>query len=283
MEASGPYVIPRREKIGLIVLKERMNAGVAPATPETLGDWDIELREAYLDITDALVHPSRPTLRNTDGEDLRFHSLGFEVESAQRAFDALKHLAWDCTESELLDSAELDEDGRVRRASFAWTVAGNRVHEGWDNTVLGQIEIDGTRLVASVNSAERAARFREIVEECLGEDARHDGTEVQSLEDAMLERASGGGASEPSEGPDLSEHPEVQERIRELMSAHYESWPTKAVPALGGTSPLEAVQEPAGREKVKALIDQMERDGRRMKRPLDEAVVRSLRERLGLV
>jgi hypothetical protein len=66
------------------------------------------------------------------------------------------------------------------------------------------------------------------------------------------------------------------------MSAHYESWLSEEIPALGGLSPLEAVQVPDGREKVAALVDQIERTGERMEPPLDGSIVVSLRERLGL-
>ena len=283
MEASGRYVIPPREKIEIIDLREQMKEGVSPPTPETLGDWDLELREAYLDITDMIVHRPSPLLQNTDGEDIEFHRLSFEIGSAQEAFAALKHLSFGETEGELLESAELDEEGRVHRVFLAWTVPGNRAHAGWDNTVLGEIEIDGTRLVANFNSAERAARFREVVEECLGEDARYEGAEVQSLEEAMREQPATDAPPERGEGPDLSESPEVRERIREMMHAHYERWLDEEIPALGGLSPLKAVQNPAGREKVEALIDDIERTGRRMEPPLDDDVIRSLRERLGLI
>ena len=282
MEASGPYVIPRRHRIGLIELRERMSASAVPPTPETLGDWDLELREAYLDITDDLVRGPAPALQNTDGDDIAFHTLTFTIGSAQEAFDALKHLSWGETERELLESAERDEEGRVRRVSLTWSVAGNPVHEGWDNTVLGQIEIDGTRLVADVNSAERAARFREIVEESLGGDARLEGTEVQSVDDAMRERALSGERSDAEDPSDLSEHPEVRERIQEMMRAHYDGWATEPIPALGGVSPQEAVGQPGGRAKVEALLDQIERDGQRMEPPLEESIVPSLRRRLGL-
>lgn len=283
MEACGPHPIPPGEKIALIELRERMEESLRPPRPETLGDWDIELREAYLDITESLVHPPRPVLQNTDGDDLAFHRLTFETGSARRAFDALKHLALDETESELLESAELDEEGRLQRVSFSWTASGNRRHAGWNNTVLGQIEIDGPRLVANVNSAERAARFRSIVEERLGEEARHEGTEVSSIEEVMEAERSGGEQPDSSDDPDLSEHPEVRKRLGEMMAAHYESWVSEKIPALGGVTPLEAVQDRAGREKVEALISQIERHGRRMEPPLDEAVIRGLRQRLRLI
>jgi hypothetical protein len=250
-----------------------------------LNEWDIELRDAYLDIVYGMENRGPPALQNTDGEDVAFHTLSFEVRSAQGAFDALKHVALDESEDDLLESAVYDEEGRLRSVSLTWKVAGNRVHAAWDNTVLGNLEIDGTRLVANVNSAERAARLLTIVEECLGEDARHEGTKVESVEEALEERASATSAPAPSERSDLSdlsEHPEVRQRIRELMSAHYESWLSEEIPALGGLSPLEAVQVPDGREKVAALVDQIERTGERMEPPLDGSIVVSLRERLGL-
>ena len=282
MEACGPYVIPPGERIGLIELREQMSVGATAPTSDTLGDLDMELRDAYLDITDALLHPALPKLRNTDDEDIAFHRLSFEVGSAHGAFDALKHLAVGETEDELLESADLDEDGRVRRISFPWTVAGNRRNEGWDNTLLGHLEIDDTRLVAEVNSAERAERLLTIVKECLGDAARHERTEVQTVEEALAEREAAGDMSAPSETSDLAEHPEVRERLRKLMSAHYESWVSEKIPALGGLSPLEAVQNPSGRDKVRALVDQIERDGERMEPPLDEAILVTLRRRLGL-
>lgn len=73
-----------------------------------------------------------------------------------------------------------------------------------------------------------------------------------------------------------------RQRIDELMRAHYDRWVSEPVPALGGLSPLEAVQRPAGREKVKALVDQIERNGPRMQPPLDPDIVDELRGRLGL-
>lgn len=283
LEACGPHAIPPGRKIELIELAERLGRGPFPPTSETLADWDIELREAYLDLYDALVRPRRPVFQNTDGEDLAFHRLRFETPSAQRAFDALKDLALDETESELLEMAERDGEGRLQRVSFAWKVPGNRKHAGWDSTVVGHIEIDGRRLAADFNSAERAARFRTIVRERLGDDAKDEGTEVRSVDDALAEARSSGAARGPAAGADLSEHPEVRQRIRESMAAHYAGWVSEELPVLDGLTPLEAVRDPAGRAKVEALIAQFERDGRHMKPPLDPEVLGSLRQRLGLV
>ncbi len=280
MEACSAHVLPPDDKLELIDLRERIGAHGA-VSPESLAEWDIELREAYLDLIEALRHPPIPRLQNTDGEPTVFHRLSFAIPSAQAAFDALKHLALDETEPDLLESADVDADGRVRSVSFAWKVAGNPVHPGWQNTVLGQIEIDGDRLVADVNSTERAARLKEIVESRCP-DARHTGTDVQTPEEALVQRAGDEEPPEDAEAASLAQHPEVLERIRELTAEHYENWIHQEIPALGGLSPMDAVEDKGGREKVEALITQIERDGRRMSPPLDSAVIRRMRQRLGL-
>ena len=279
LEACSAIVMPPLEKIGIIDLRERMRGGVQPPSRDTLRDWDIELRDAYLAIFDRLMNPSLPRLVNTEGEELAPHRLVFEISSARNAFHALKHLALDETESELLESAEHDEQGALRRVSIPWKTAGNPQHAGWDSTFLGNLAIEGDRLIAEVNSAGRAARLRAIVEETLGEGARHLSTEVESMESALA-RGRAAEASELPEAPSLADHPEVRQHLRALMMKHYESWVSEEIPALGGRTPLQAVQDGVGREKVEALIAQLEHP-RPGGEPLDEAVTRMLRERLG--
>lgn len=280
MEACAPHVLPPGDKIELIDLRERLTAN-GPLDPEGLCEWDIELREEYLYRMEVLTSSPTPRLQNTDGEPVVFHSLSFEIPSAQEAFEALKHLAFDETEEELLEEAELDGEGKVRRASFAWKAAGNAVNKSWDNTVLGHIEIEGNRLEVNVNSQGRADRFRKIVEDRYPA-ARHIGTEVETVEEGLARRKGGGEPSADADAESLAQHPEVQARIQAMMAAHYEGWVEEEIPALGGLSPMEAVKDRSGREKVEALITQIERQGQRMSPPLDEAITRRMRERLGL-
>jgi hypothetical protein len=148
--------------------------------------------------------------------------------------------------------------------------------------VHGNVEIDGRELRAEVNSAERAARLRSILEESLGEGIRHKQTESESLEDAMSRERASSRASEAPERPAWADEPAVRDRISELMAAHYESWVSEEIPALGGLTPLEAVRDRVGRAKVEALITQMERSGSHMDPPLGESVFARMRERLGL-
>jgi len=282
LEAMGPCAIPPANKIPLIDLRARMGRqGVT--SQSDLVEWDIEIRDLYLTLTQRIMDPPLPRFQNTDGEALIPHRLHFEIGSASRAFHALEYLSEGDTEDELLESAELDAEGQLQKVSLAWKRAGNAQFGSWDNTVLGHLDIDGGRLTAHVNSVERAARLREIIEEALGQDARHRATELEPVESALAERSEHPVAHPRSAAAGPSENPEIAELIREMMAAHYEDWVSQAVPALGGLAPLEAVRSRDGREKVGALVEQFERSGRNMTPPLDPAIIHRLRERLGLL
>jgi flavin-binding protein dodecin len=274
LEASAPVLIPPGDKIYVIELRKRVMSGTGAASRERLRDWDIEIRELYLWLAE---------LRNTDGELLVPHRVIFEVDSAQSAFDALKHLALDDSDEALLSSAEHDSGGQLRRLRINWTKPKNRMHASWENTILGSIDIDGARLVGEVNSAERAAELERIIEEALGSRARHRATEIQTVESALAAAGDNGRrrAADTTDEIELAELPEVQARIGELMAAHYEEWVTAELPALADRTPLEAVKDPDGREAVEALLAQIERGGQGMKPPID-SILRRLRERLGL-
>ena len=282
MEACSPHAFPPGDKLELIDLRRRIaGAGALPLDGDALEDWDIEIRQMYLDLVDALLNPRMPRLQNTDGEPIAFHRLSFAVPSPHDAFQALKHLALDDTEEELLDSAELDGKGRVRCVSFVWKVAGNAAHPHWESTVLGHLEIEGERLVANVNSAGRAERIKQLVATaCPG--ARHLGTEVETPEEALAEAEHGGGErGEPAGEPAMSD-PDVRSHLAEMTAKHYQHWIRSPILALGGRTPLEAVRDGDGREKVEALVNQIERHGLTMDPPMDAAVIRRLREDLGL-
>ena len=149
-----------------------------------------------------------------------------------------------------------------------------------DNTVLASIEIEGTRLLADVNSEQREQALRAIVTQALGERARYRATQIQSLQKLLSEDRAP--ARAVAEDAGLAELPDVQAKMGAIMAKHYARWVNDKIPALGGRTPLEAVQDRAGREAVGALLRQIERDGSRLKPPLDPEIIRQLRERLDL-
>ncbi|MDP9012098.1 MAG: SEC-C metal-binding domain-containing protein, partial [Pseudomonadota bacterium] len=284
LEAASLCFIPPIHKIELIDFRKKLLRGEPRFTPASLCDWDLELIERYLGIIDKVLHPQLPKLHNTDGEPLEMHRLVFDIDSPEKVLDALKSLDVEHSKEELITAMERTARGEFKSVRFNWTKAGNRLHEGWANTIVGHIEIKGQRLVAELNSARRAQEFKTIVEERLGGEARLRADRIQSVEKMLAEHNGVGpeDAARKAESDALAEHPEVQARVQEMMAEHFERWITEKIPALDGQTPLEAVRDPDGREKVMALVIEAERSARRMKPPVDPVTLRRVRERLGL-
>jgi hypothetical protein len=252
---------------------------------ESLFRYDFSNRELYWELVLPLLNPAPPRVHNTDGDPLSMQRLIFAIDSPAETFAALKTLAIGHSEEELLQDAAYSADGMLQRVEFHWTKAGNSQHQEWETTLLGHIDINGTQMAAEVNSAERAAEFKRLVSERLGGKARYRVTEIQSMERLLSEaRAKPRQQSAEDEQAQaaLMAQPEVQAELRALMKKHYAAWVDDALPALQGKTPREAVRTKAGREKVDALI----RDIERMSPGVggyDASIVADLRKTLGLL
>jgi hypothetical protein len=225
-------------------------------------------------------------LQNTDGDPLSLHKLVFDLSAVpQAAFDALKHLALDELDRDLLVDATRDSEDKLIGVRFSWKKRGNKKHAGWDNTLLGSIEIDGKRLIAEVNSEARANAIRKKIETALGKGVCYRASEIQSPERMLADLRAAGGLRDGAasgESDSLAEIPEVRAKISEMMAVHWEHWVDQPLPILGNRTPMEAVKDADGREIVESLVIQGERFGRNPPTPTDEDVFRRLRERLGL-
>ena len=286
LEICATVIIPPDRKGPILELRKALRESGAKLTPDALKDYDLELIELYHALADALLKPRMPELRNTDGDALSLHKLVFAIESPRAAFDALKDLALDVDDAELLAEAKLDGQGLLRRVQFPWKKRGNPVNKSWDNTVLGNLAIDGERLTIEVNSRERAIRIREIVEGRPAARAKHLTTESQSMDSALAragkQRGGRKARAAQEEHERLAALPEVKAALQEHLRRHFESWVDQEIPALGGRSPRDAMKDPDGREMVEALVLQAERHGRNMQPPMDKSIIRDLRARLGL-
>jgi hypothetical protein len=280
LEASQSFVIPPIRKIDVIEFRLRRFKGAITVAPKRVRKAEKALLALYHDIARQLFRRELPVLQNTDGEAFSLRRIVFDVPSASEAFAALRHLALDESDEDLLRDAVHDPDGTLTHVRFPWFKRGNAQNPGWENTVLGTIEIEGMRLCVEVNSEAREQALRNIVTKALGERARYCATEIESVEKLLAEDRESARAAE--EDAALAELPEVQARVREMMAKHYEHWVDDKIPALGGRTPLEAVEDPDGREAIQALVRQIERDGGVMRPPLDPEVIRRLRERLQL-
>lgn len=283
IEGMGPVAVPPADKPGIIELRKKIGSQGDLFAAELLRDWDLELRELYLALADRQLDPQLPELRNTDGDPLQMHTLIFDLDAPEAAFESLKSLAAGMSDEEIDAGAERSAAGRLVRAEISWRKLGNEMHKDWDNTVLGTLRIEGKRLTAEVNSARRAAALRKLIEERLGAAAHAKPSIVRSVQSLLgLQPAPQEQARRDKERAEFAAQPQVQAALRETLRKHYRAWVDDKIPALGNRTPREAVRDPDGREAVAALVDQIERDGPKMNPPLDPEIVRELRETLGL-
>ena len=70
-----------------------------------------------------------------------------------------------------VDDERYDVAGTVEAAVLTWIKAGNRQHKDWDNTTLGILRLDGSRLVIEVNSARRRKRIAKEISKRFGSTA----------------------------------------------------------------------------------------------------------------
>src|SRR5260370_13987914 len=159
MSGCAPLVIPPEWHLSLLDLRQRLTKGEGRMlTVEALCDLALELRDLYFHIEDQVWNPRLPELRNTDGDKLVLTTLTYRLHcSPSSAFERLSPLARASVDDQLqlMADATMNNAGELQAAILSWSKTGNRMHRDWDNTTLGTIEIDGSRLLICVNSKRR--------------------------------------------------------------------------------------------------------------------------------
>ena len=282
LDGSGQIVIEPGDKPAIIELRKAIRKETELKDTALLRAWDLELIALYLDFAERRLNPQKPKLQNTDGEALVLHKLVFsiaDVQAATAAFDAAQ-LSEDG--SIVSDGERRAADDKLLEAEWTWMRAGNAMHKHWDNTTLARLELKNGQLRVEVNSVERAARARSLVERLLGANAEFRVSKLESSE-SLLERARQSSApTKPSEHEELMQLPEVREKLREMLLGHYTAWLDTELPVLGNRTPRQVVHDADGREAVEALISQIERDAQKKTPPLDLGITQMLRRELGL-
>jgi hypothetical protein len=184
---SGATSLPPMCKSGLLDLRRGLREAPGGLTSGLLRTMSEELRDVYFELREEALAPRTPDLCNTDGDPVRFHTLTYRIESAEVAFHALKSLAEGETEEDLLREARFDQEGALGSVRFRWLKRGNKMHETWENTILGQIEIEETSMTVKVNSAKRAKKIETEIAKRLGRRATLVNKEVRSAAEAMKE------------------------------------------------------------------------------------------------
>lgn len=279
MIGACPWVIPASWHIPIIDMRERFRPK-RPLTRDELADYSFEIREAYHEIVDALLHPTRPVMQNTEGDPLELTTLTYELGvTVAEAVERLTPLATLRGQLHVADE-ERDAAGSLVAATLTWIKAGNRKHKDWDNTTLGTLRLDGSRLEVEVNSTRRRRRIEKEIAKRLGSAATLVDTTMTDLADALEQRRE----QRPLTTPHLADPPrppELDAIEAELARKHWDAWLDTKVPALGNRTPRQAARTAAGRERLDALLADYAQKGGAGRNALEPDIV-TLKQKLGL-
>ncbi len=241
----GMHPIPLRPRSAAPVI-ERVRKVLRRKTavsPERLRDPRILRRmlDAWSDEIDHARTP--PRLQNTDGDDLLLTEDRWIFDPAMRSELLTRMASIDGAHAEEPDDPQL----------FTFLRAGNRMHKEWDTTVVGHAELGDGVLRVETNSIARADALRERIEKvCAGRIRQH----IRSHSDpaALLDRKS----TSPPAPVSRQRTPEENAMVREMKDRHYATWLNDPIPALDGKTPREAARTKSGREKLDALLKDLE-------------------------
>jgi hypothetical protein len=259
---ASATIIPAEMKPAILEYREILREGDDNA-PSRFSSDDVrrhqeDLRELYFEVEDALGATGVPY--NTDDEPFALHTLTFEIDSADHAFDALAPLAAGIPKKDLLADAIFDAQGKIADIEFPWLKQGNTEFKSFDNTVLAMFRISDRTLTVEANSENRATQVRDEVEKRLGAAAVYKATMVESYDEVLEQKPEKAlSVKSAAVSDEILHSPEAQNAARELLQREVDGWASQKIPALGNRTPLEAVKDPETRETVESLVQHYER------------------------
>ncbi len=193
--------------------------------------------------------PAAPAMRTSDGEALLASEAHYRLADADAARAALA----------AVPDVEAEGDGAAP-TRLVWLTPADPADPDGPRGVLGTIKLRGDQLVLETVSRERLARGRALLERHLGQaivhrtDAFTDPVALIPADDAAA------GAGPASAADVVSADHAPREAIAAMLAQHYRRWLDLPVPALDDQTPRAAARTDAGRARVAALLDDMERD-----------------------
>lgn len=121
-----------------------------------------------------------------------------------------------------------------------------------DRVVRGVLRLDGTLLTVESNSEERQERLLQTLDGLFDytviEDRELDEFDLDDLDPNA-------GPMDPQDMPD-----EIRELVEQKMREYEQRWVDEPIPALGGLTPRQALDDPTRREDLLALLREMRAD-----------------------
>ncbi len=211
----------------------------------------------------ALGLSSRPTLHNSEGDEVVFHEVRFPLASnttLDRLAERLSAIPGLRRENEAFWNW-LDEPASSRpsklsadaESALAWNVT---MEDG--RTVLGTVEIRDRSVIVNVNSAARAERATAMLCTALGNLVAAPLTQIQTVEQMMAQQR--GQPVSSSEVP-----AEIETKlIHATLDRQYRAILDQPVPMLDNLTPRAATRTKSGQEKLAVWLKHLENRSRQL-------------------
>jgi putative intracellular protease/amidase len=229
---------------------------------DALTDTELLRASAFLftniwldDLLQRTLHPTLPQMCNTDGDELVFTTVSYQLKpeaSADAVRMSLAAIPALRPESEtfwnwIAPNKPTGKKQRTDRQTLITTL-------GDGSLVLGTVELKGKRLVLEANSPQRAERGRGMIEPVLGDFVDEPLVATRTVAQLMASRSPG--KSEPlSSGLSPDEERAV---LQENMDRYCVNLLDEPVPMLGNMTPRRAAKSTKSREKLVTWLKSLE-------------------------
>lgn len=173
-----------------------------------------------------------PTILNTDGEAIHFHTITWDVDDEQAA------------------AAVLVGHGFSDEADGLYVLS--RPTKNQPDALVASLRLAGTTLTAEVNSDERADEIILLVARLLPT-ASMAGDDSWGLGDREGDDDSDGDGADIGGGLSMDD-PAVLSVMTEVMLKYEQRWLDDSIPALGGATPRQAAVDPVLRVDLERLL-----------------------------
>jgi hypothetical protein len=206
-----------------------------------------------------VLDPQLPELFNADGEEIVFTSLHYRLHP-------------DVSETEVREVLDRMPELRANGPDiWSWWAPADAtkghlhaeapsglafVSSHDDGTpILGTLELTSERLQVSVNSEDRAARARALIESALEGSVQEPLVERQDL-DQLLSKTTDGPPS-PPDSPEITAE-EARQIVHQSLDRYYREQLDTPIPALENVSPRQAIKTAQGCENVVEWLKRLE-------------------------
>lgn len=217
--------------------------GFVQVTVHGLPNWLAAIDEVDVEAIAALIGASfaPPSLSNTDGEVLRFHTQTW-------------HIPNNADLGQLLSPFGLQDDGLADSAeeeTTRYSLVRDTANQA--DTVIASMRLVGETLDVDCNSDQRAQEVSQIIIDNVPGARLLDQDWFESSE--MFGRAEPGEELAASSAGSFDENdPEIVDLIAAQVARYETAWLDDEIPALGGRTPRECAADPIGRESLVRLL-----------------------------